>query len=363
MEEENNNGTLMITLGRDAIGNDVSADILSWPHALVGGALNSGKTMFLHALLNSLVTRYDAEHLRLVLAGATGVDLGLYDHLPHMLTPAIAEPRKVVMVSKWLRKEMERRYEVLRDERVRDIDGYHRGVVDPAKAEAMRDPEKPLPEAMPYIVVVIDEVADAMRAYGRELEAALVPVLQNGRAAGISIIIATSSDDNKVISAGMRPFLPARVTLAAGSAQSQKFFLGMSWKETVQGPRQALYRAQAMEVPVRIEVPLVSSEMLEGLMSESRLHRADSERMDVPLRDGRGGFYSVHPDNDVEEEDDLYGEAKRAVIEMGKASPSYLQRKLGVGYARAAKLMDLLEEGGVIGPADGSKPRNVLASE
>ncbi|MBV9159343.1 MAG: DNA translocase FtsK [Candidatus Kaiserbacteria bacterium] len=358
---------LLAGLGRAINGAPIYADIAKMPHLLVAGTTGAGKSVTIHDFIVSLLYRCGPERLRFIMVDPKRVELTLYNSIPHLLTPVITDPKKAILAMKWLAKEMERRYNILETERVRDIASYHENVVAPALKKAEAGSDKPLPEAMPYIVLIIDELADIMQTYPRELESGIVRLAQMSRAVGIHLVLSTQRPSVKVITGLIKANIPARLALQVASQIDSRTILDMGGAEKLLGAGDMLFLSGEMSKPRRIQAPYISEEEVKRVVtfiaknSEGQL----PSEIDFTEKGQAGGtdpiFASMSVDGD-DEDDELYPEAKKTVIEAGKASTSYLQRKLGIGYARAARLMDLLEERGVIGPADGAKPRDVIGA-
>jgi S-DNA-T family DNA segregation ATPase FtsK/SpoIIIE len=379
---------LMIALGSDISGTPHYANLAKMPHVLIAGATGSGKSVTIHDLIVSLLYRSGPEQLRFVMIDPKRVELTLYNDIPHLLTPVITDPKKAVLSLKWLTKEMDRRYSVLEAESVRDISSYHQNIYYPALEKSMKKngdlkvkdntgtsdakPDEQLPAPMPYIVTIIDELADLMQTYPRELEAAIVRLAQMSRAVGIHLVIATQRPSVKVITGLIKANVPARIALQVASQIDSRTILDMGGAENLLGAGDMLYLSGEMSKPVRIQAPYISETELKAIVKflakqfESRLPDdisfgftaeggGDASLGGIPESALSGGM------SEGSDDDDMYEEAKAAVIEAGKASTSYLQRKLRIGYSRAARLMDILEQRGVIGAADGAKPREVIA--
>ena len=293
------------------------------------------------------------------------VELTAYNGIPHLLTPVITDPKKTILSLKWAAKEMERRYNILEAEHVRDIDSYHSTVYEPAKKKNLEE----VPESLPYIVIVIDELADIMQSYPRELEASIVRLAQMSRAVGIHLILSTQRPSVNVITGLIKANVPTRMALQVASQIDSRTILDGAGAETLLGGGDMLYLSSDMQKPVRIQTAFISESEVKKVVSYIKEHNAgDLSSIDLG---GNGTPVSEASDvigltngsfDDEDIDDDLYEDARAAVEEAGRASTSYLQRKLKIGYSRAARLMDVLEAKGVIGPADGSKPREVLTA-
>jgi S-DNA-T family DNA segregation ATPase FtsK/SpoIIIE len=352
---------LLMGLGRSITGAAHFADLARMPHMLVAGTTGAGKSVAIHDFVVSFLYRAGPERLRFIMVDPKRVELTLYNNIPHLLTPVITDAKKAILALKWLGKEMERRYNVLETERVRDIASYHENVVAPAIAA--NDESKPMPEAMPYIVLIIDELADIMQAYPRELEAGIVRLAQMSRAVGIHLILSTQRPSVKVITGLIKANIPARVAFQVASQIDSRTILDMGGAEKLLGAGDMLFLSNDMAKPRRIQAAYISEAEAKKVVSYI-IKNNDAGGLDgVDFSESRpsdaGALFDSMSD---EEDDEKYAEAKQAVIEAGKASTSYLQRKLGIGYSRAARLIDILEERGVIGKGEGSKPREVIGA-
>lgn len=357
---------LLVALGRSITGAPHFADLARMPHLLVAGATGAGKSVAIHDFIVSLLYRCGPDRLRFIMVDPKRVELTLYNSIPHLLTPVITDAKKAILAIKWLAKEMERRYGILEAEAVRDISSYHKNVVAPALEKADKRSDKPLPEAMPYIVVIIDELADIMSTYPRELEAGIVRLAQMSRAVGIHLILSTQRPSVKVITGLIKANIPARVALQVASGIDSRTILDTGGAEKLLGAGDMLFLSGEMSKPRRIQAPYIAEKEVKDVvaavvkMNDGEIpSEIDFTEKGVPSNDP---IFSAMEESGGDEEDELYPEAKKTVLEAGKASTSYLQRKLGVGYARAAKLIDMLEERGVVGPADGAKPREVIGA-
>ncbi|MDB5265306.1 MAG: ftsK [Parcubacteria group bacterium] len=354
---------ILAGLGRDIAGTPHYVNIAKMPHGLIAGATGSGKSVAIHAVITSLLYRNGPNQLRFIMVDPKRVELTLYNGIPHLLTPVITDPKKCIMALKWAAKEMDRRYTILEQEQVRDIESYHKTVFEPAKKRGKAD----MPEAMPYIVIVIDELADIMQTYPRELEAAIVRLAQMSRAVGIHLVLSTQRPSVNVITGLIKANVPTRMALQVASQIDSRTILDGSGAELLLGSGDMLYQSADMQKPVRIQTAYIAEGEVKKVVSYIKEHNAGTLG-GLDLGSGTGGAVQEMPndaillsDADGDVDDDLYTDAKAAVEEAGRASTSYLQRKLRIGYSRAARLMDILEEKGVIGAADGSRPRDVLS--
>jgi S-DNA-T family DNA segregation ATPase FtsK/SpoIIIE len=360
----NSDKPLLIALGRSITGAPHYADLARMPHMLVAGTTGAGKSVTIHDFVISLLYRCGPERLRFIMVDPKRVELTAYNNIPHLLTPVITDAKKAILALKWLAKEMERRYNILEAEKVRDISSYHENVLAPALERGAKDGQ-PLPEAMPYIVLIIDELADIMTAYPRELESGIVRLAQMSRAVGIHLILSTQRPSVKVITGLIKANVPARVALQVASQIDSRTILDMGGAEKLLGAGDMLFLSGEMSKPRRIQAPYITETEVKRVVAFILKANEGTLPSEINLTDDKtqnGGTDAIFASMESESDDDdeLYPDAKRTVIEAGKASTSYLQRKLGVGYARAARLMDLLEDRGVIGPADGAKPRDII---
>lgn len=361
---------LLVALGRDITGNAHFANVAKMPHALIAGTTGSGKSVTIHALVTSLLFRNSPEQLRFIMVDPKRVELTNYNGIPHLLTPVIVEPKKAILSLKWAIKEMERRYQVLEAEKVRDVHSYHENIYRPAKGKwtekgSPEDERATLPEPMPYIIIFIDELADLMSSYPRELEASIVRLAQMSRAVGIHLVLSTQRPSVNVITGLIKANIPSRIALNVASQIDSRTILDQPGAEKLLGAGDMLFLSGELAKPMRLQSAYITEDELKRVVSylknQTDAHQLDSINFDNQEREGNGdAFFGAMVDDD---DDELYEDARQAVLEAGKASTSYLQRKLRVGYSRAARLIDLLEERGVIGPQDGAKPRDILGTD
>lgn len=331
-------GPLVFPLGRDVRGEPVFADITKMPHMLVAGSTGSGKSVAIHDIIVSLLYKNTPADLRLLLIDPKRVECVHYRDIPHLISPVITKAKGAIKALRWAVNEMEKRYETLAEARARDIASYN----------AQTD------EPMPYIVIVIDELADLMMSYGREIEASIVRIAQMARAVGIHLIISTQRPSVEVITGLIKANVTTRMAFQVASQIDSRTILDGAGAEKLLGSGDMLYLGADAGRSKRIQGSFIS---------EKEVKRVSDFIRKQTLPDYAEDFNSAGDPNSVgggDFEDDMFEEAKEVVLTTQKASASFLQRKLRVGYARAARLLDMLEEDGVIGPGDGAKPREVL---
>ncbi len=346
---------LMIALGRGLSGKAMFANLAKMPHVLIAGTTGSGKSVTIHSVITSLLYRNGPADLRLIMVDPKRVELTLYNKIPHLLTPVITEPKKAILALKWAAKEMSRRYDIFETEAVRDIESYHANIVAKRKDGEV--------ERMPYIVIIIDELADIMSSYPRELETAIVRLAQMSRAIGIHLILSTQRPEVSVITGLIKANVPARIALKVSSQIDSRTILDDGGAEKLLGAGDMLYSGGQSQ-PERVQSAFISEDELKKvvkyLIDEFKDEVPDEIELAGSISADKSIFDAQIDGDDGENGDELYEEARQIVIEARKASTSFLQRKLGIGYGRAAKLIDILEEKGVVGPGNGSKPRDVL---
>lgn len=363
-EYTNSEKPLMVALGKSISGGSIFANLAKMPHLLIAGATGSGKSVTIHAIINSLLFRSSPENLKFIMIDPKRVELTQYNKIPHLLTPVITDAKKVIMSLKWASKEMDRRYNVLEQNKVRDIESYHKNILAPALEKFKKyspAPEDVSLDIMPYIVIVIDELADIMQAYPRELEAAIIRLAQMSRAVGIHLILSTQRPSVNVITGLIKANIPTRIALQVASQFDSRTILDSAGAEKLLGAGDMLYLSGEMSKPIRLQSPYISENEVKKV-TEYLVKNAEGEilsEIDLEKDQSKNVVFESMIDSDTPD-DDLYEEARETVIRAGKASTSYLQRKLRIGYARAARLMDILEEREVIGSGDGAKPRDVL---
>jgi S-DNA-T family DNA segregation ATPase FtsK/SpoIIIE len=358
---------LLVSLGRDISGRSRFTNIAKMPHALIAGATGSGKSVTIHAIINSLLFRNPPENLKFIMIDPKRVELTLYNKIPHLLTPVITDPKKAILALKWAAKEMDRRYNVLEQSAVRDIDSYHKTILLPSIKKGAKDEEAAEgPDPMPYIVVVIDELADLMQSYPRELESAIVRLAQMSRAVGIHLLLSTQRPSVNVITGLIKANIPARIALQVSSQIDSRTIIDMAGAEKLLGQGDMLYMGGEMSKPERIQSAYISETEVKNVVKYLTDAYADDLGTQIDFSNDKvdNSIFaaSIGDDEASGDDDELYEEAKEIVVGAGKASTSFLQRKLRIGYARAARLIDLLEERGVIGAGSGAKAREVIGA-
>lgn len=356
---------LLCSLGKTISGKSQFGNLAKMPHLLIAGATGSGKSVTIHTIINSLLFRNSPDNLKIIMIDPKRVELTLYNKIPHLLTPVITEAKKAILSLKWAAKEMDRRYELLENFSVRDIESYHKNILEPYLKDNKGEENSDAPGLMPYIVIIIDELADIMTSYPRELEGAIVRLAQMSRAVGIHLILSTQRPSVNVITGLIKANVPARIALQVASQIDSRTILDAGGAEKLLGAGDMLYLGGEMSKPVRVQSAYVSETEVKKVVKYLKDTYADEIPSEIALTgdisasdNAKSIFDEAIDDEDVD--DDLYETAREEVIKAGKASTSYIQRKLRVGYSRAARLMDLLEQKGVIGPADGAKPREVI---
>lgn len=344
---------LPIAVGRDVAGFPVFAGLEKMPHLLIAGATGTGKSVSINTLLLSLLYKHSPDTLKFIMVDPKRVELSLYNGIPHLITPVIVDSKKVVNALRWAVREMEKRYERLSMSGSRDIFSFNI-----RQAAAKED-------LMPVIVIVIDELADLMAAHGRDVEAAIVRLAQMARAVGIHLIVSTQRPSVEVITGLIKANITSRIGLQVASQVDSRTILDMSGAEKLLGNGDMLYLAGDVSKPRRIQGSFVSEKEVKDVV---KFIKQQAEQLDEEIGEEKEEELKLDPDEVVTSTagvdggnmgDDLFNDAKEVVAQAGKASASLLQRRLRVGYARAARLLDLLEEKGIIGPGEGAKPREV----
>lgn len=360
--------SLGFAIGKDISGTPVVGALNKMPHLLIAGQTGSGKSVMINTLLTSLLYRNSPSDMKLILVDPKQVEMAPYADIPHLLTPVIVEPEKTISALKWATNEMERRYKLLADVKVKDIKSYNQKIKAQGKQIAVADENGNMQQMdegkMPYIVVVIDELADLMMVAARDVEALIVRLAQKARAVGIHLVLATQRPSVDVITGLIKANIPARIAFTVASQVDSRTILDQMGAEKLLGQGDMLFKTADMSKPKRIQGAWVMDDEVLKITDHLRMQSAPQYNQEIisqPVQlNGKGGV--VMNFDSGESGDDMFRDACRVVVEARKASTSLLQRKLRIGYARAARIMEDMEEQGIIGPADGSRPRDVLIS-
>lgn len=344
-EFKNRKSHLIIAIGKDVKGKSYLADLAKMPHLLIAGSTGSGKSVCIKSIIVSLLYQNHPGQLKFILVDPKRVELPIYNGIPHLLTPVITDVEKTVNALKWAISEMERRFDILSQVHARDLESYNKmGHND-----------------LPYIVIIIDELADLMAARGPEVEAAIIRLAQMARAVGIHLIVATQRPSVDVLTGLIKANITSRIAFSVASLVDSRTILDMSGAEKLLGRGDMLFITAELGKPKRLQGAFVADAEIRKI-TDFLKEKAKPEYLEevVEKQKGKSEFLGEVTDEDG---DELLGEAKEVIMQAGKASASLLQRRLRIGYARAARILDLLEEQGFIGPADGAKPRDVLVDE
>ncbi len=346
---------LSLPLGRDVSGQVIIANLRSMPHLLVAGATGSGKSVGLNTMLLSLLYQNSPKDLRILLVDPKRVEFSAYNDIPHLYTPVVVEVDKTVNLLRWAIAEMERRFKLFQKVESRDIDSYNEKV-----KKGMSDDEGNFHEKLPFIVLVIDELADLMAQASNEVEAAIVRLAQLARATGIHLIVATQRPSVDVITGLIKANITARIAFAVASGVDSRTIIDQAGAEKLLGNGDMLFLGGEFTKPKRIQGAFASESDVKAVTDFLRSEgKAIYDNSITEYREV-SGIKSSKGKRGGSDSDPMLNEAKRLVVESGTASASFLQRRLQVGYARAARLLDLMEEEGIIGPSKGAKPRDIL---
>jgi S-DNA-T family DNA segregation ATPase FtsK/SpoIIIE len=356
-EFNDSNYHLPLALGRDVMNKVIVFPLEKMPHLLIAGATGAGKSMGLNAMILSMLYKNPPSKLKFIFIDPKRVELSTYNGIPHLLTPAIVSPEKAMNALNWCVGEMERRYEILAKAGARNIFTYNEKIV----AGNFKSDDEQEYELMPFIVVVIDELADLMSSHKKEVEGSIVRIAQMARAVGIHLILATQRPSTDVITGLIKANLPSRVSFQVASQIDSRTVLDMMGAEKLLGMGDMLFLGGDLAKPQRIQGPFVPENEVKAIVKW--LKSQGENQYDNSITESESPkqiYYDGGTDYGSEDKDTLFEEAKDLVLQTGKGSASLLQRRLKIGYARAARLLDELEEAGVVGPAEGSKPRDVL---
>ena len=349
---------LLVTLGKNVMGAPVFCEINKTPHLLVAGATGSGKSVCINSILISILMRTKPEEVKLVLVDPKKVELSMYNGVPHLLAPVVTDPKKANIALKKIVVEMERRYEVFSDSGTKNITSYN-NYIDKYNEGRPKEEQK---NKLPFIVVIIDELADLMLVAAKEVEDSIMRITQMARAAGIHLIVATQRPSTDVITGVVKANIPSRISFAVSSQIDSRTILDQGGAEKLLGKGDMLFLPQGESSPIRVQGTFIDEDEIKRVVDHVIKQQIAKYDNSLTMDDEE-----LHATTMVEEKDDydepLYNEIVDFVIQGGKASASLLQRRFRLGYNRAARAMDLLEERGIVGPPNGSKPREVLVKK
>lgn len=346
---------LTFALGKTIHGEPFMADLATMPHLLIAGSTGTGKSVGLNSMLTSLLYRATPDDVRLIMIDPKRLELGMYEDIPHLLTPVVVDPKKAANALRWAVREMEERYKTLAAFGVRNIEQYNRNVRAMIEAKEVPKEGEAAPRPLPFIVVVVDELADLMMVAGNEVEESICRLAQMARAVGIHLILATQRPSVDVITGLIKANLPSRISFRVSSKIDSRTILDSNGAEQLLGKGDMLFLPPASSRHIRLHGPYISEQESARLASFLRKQGRPAYDETITAEDKKGGPEDVEFDKD-----ELYDEAARIVVQSGQASISYLQRKMRIGFSRAARLVDMMEAEGLVSAATGGKAREVL---
>jgi DNA segregation ATPase FtsK/SpoIIIE, S-DNA-T family len=344
---------LTITLGKTIHGEPYVTDLATMPHLLIAGSTGTGKSVGLNSMLTSILYRATPDDVRMIMVDPKRLELGMYEEIPHLLTPVVVDPKKAANALRWAVREMEERYKTLAGEGVRNIEQYNRNIRLVLEENGGKDPD--LARPLPFIVVVIDELADLMMVAGNEVEESICRLAQMARAVGIHLILATQRPSVDVITGLIKANLPSRISFRVSSKTDSRTILDANGAEQLLGKGDMLFLPPASSRCIRLHGPYISEQESARVASFLRKQGKPTYNDSITAEDEKAG-----PGGIEYEKDELYDEAARIVVNTGQASISHLQRKMRIGFSRAARLVDMMEAEGLVSTGTGGKPREVL---
>ena len=351
---------LMVPLGKSIMGDIGVCEVNKMPHMLIAGTTGSGKSVCVNGIICSILMRARPDEVKLVMVDPKVVELSVYNGIPHLMCPVVTDPKKASIALAKMVAEMERRYSVFSDTKTKNIESYNKYI---EKWNAKHKDEAEQKQKLPYIVVIIDELADLMMVAAKEVEDSILRITQKARAAGIHLIVATQRPSTEVITGLIKANIPSRISFAVGSGIDSRTILDQTGAEKLLGKGDMLFLPIGMNSPIRIQGSFITDDEIKRIIDytvEQQKAQYDDALLNLDSVDSASSSSSNSNENNTDEDDPLYNDIVKFVIESQKASASLLQRRFKLGYNRAARIIDLLEDRGVIGPARGSKPREVL---
>lgn len=346
-EFKNGKGHILVALGKDITGKPVVTDLAKMPHLLIAGSTGSGKSVCINSIITSIIYHSRPEDVKLMLIDPKVVELSVYNGIPHLRTEVITNMKKAEGALNWAVREMEARYQLFAGAKVRNIEGYNK-----------QNPDK----KMPYILIIVDEFADLMNVAAKEVEVLIQRLTQKARAAGIHLILATQRPSADVITGVIKSNIPSRIAFMVESALNSRIILDEGGAETLLGKGDMLFKQAGALTTVRVQGAFISDEEVEAVVDYVRNECLEQEKEPVkyePIDLSVPDKKEETENEDEEEQDDLLEEAAEWVLDTKRASVSALQRRFRIGYTRAGRLMDSMERLGIVGPADGAKPREI----
>lgn len=356
---------LTVILGKDITGAIRVTDLAKMPHLLIAGSTGSGKSVCINSFIISLLYKATPDEVKLLLVDPKVVELGIYNGIPHLLVPVVTDPRKAAGALNWAVMEMMKRYQTFAENNVRDLTSYNSMIKEKLKNKKISEEEKENLKPLPQIVIIIDELADLMMVAPNEVEDTICRLAQMARAAGMHLVIATQRPSVDVITGIIKANIPSRIALAVSSQIDSRTILDSSGAEKLLGRGDMLFAPIGAQKPIRVQGCFVTDKEIENVINfikESSENNYDEDIMEEIEKNAVVDTKNTNSKQNFDDDDPMLKEAIQCVIEAGQASTSYLQRKLRLGYARAGRLMDQMEQRGIVGPPEGSKPRQVLIS-